>query len=115
MTWRILTEVPDAPQNCSLTNVTVASLTVQCSSTSLSARHSEQYHLEIYNDANQLVKNVSSAGENAHFQVTDLPPGFSFNLFVYATNKNGHSEKVRINANTLVGEPRKLGQCAGRH
>src|SRR5699024_8935407 len=101
-------------QNCSLTNVTVASLTVQCSSTSASARHSEQYHLEIYNDANELVRNVSSAGKSAHFQVTDLPPGFSFNLFVYATNKNGHSEKVQINANTLVGEPRKLGRWARR-
>ena len=75
------------------------------------ARYSEQYNLEIYNDANnQLVKNVSSS-DGPTFQVSDLPPGFSFNLVVYATNKNGHSEKVRINANTLVGEPRKLGLC----
>ncbi|KAI2803229.1 hypothetical protein BLOT_007352 [Blomia tropicalis] len=100
-------EVPNAPENCSLTNVTVATLTVQCSMES-TARYSEQYNLEIYNDANnQLVKNVSSS-DGPTFQVSDLPPGFSFNLVVYATNKNGHSEKVRINANTLVGEPRKL-------
>lgn len=109
LTGKTLTEVPDSPQNCSLTNVTIASLAVQCSLNSVN-RHSEQYHLEIYNEANNLVKNVSSA-EGPTFQLTDLPPGFSFSLFVYASNKNGHSDKVRIKANTLVGEPRKLGKC----
>lgn len=106
-----LSEVPDAPQNCSLNNVTSATLTVHCSSIRkgiIPARPDEQYHLEIFNDANQLVENMSSS-DSAHFQVTNLPPGFSFNLFVYGTNKNGRSEKVHLNANTLVGEPRKLG------
>ena len=107
--YSLTIEVPDAPQNCSLTNVTIASLTVHCSTDNATNRYLEQYNLEIYNEENQLVKNVSSS-EGAYFQVSDLPPGFSFSLFVYVTNKNGHSNKVRIQANTLVGEPRKLGE-----
>lgn len=68
----------------------------------------ELYHLEIYDDVSKLVKNMSST-EGVHFQVNDLPPAISFNLFVYASNANGRSEQVLLNANTLVGEPRKLG------
>lgn len=94
--------------------MTTASLLVQCSTaealkeSSTAMRPKELYHLEIYNDASKLVKNLSSA-EGVHFEVTDLPPGVSFNLFVYASNANGRSEQVPLNANTLVGEPRKLG------
>lgn len=66
--------------------------------------------LEIYDDNNMLIKNITSNSHKAHFQVADLPPGFAFNLILYSSNQNGHSEKIQIIASTLVGEPRKLGK-----
>lgn len=66
--------------------------------------------LEIYNDENgHLLKNLSTTTATAYFNVTDLPPGYSFSLVLFASDVNGQSDKVHLRANTLVGEPRKLG------
>lgn len=104
--------MPEAPTNCSLQNITVTSLTVHCVfNKSLEQELSHQFVLQLYNNSNNLIRNVT-VSNYPHFKVYDLPPGFNLKLFVYTINKNGQSEKVQIVASTLVGEPRKLGLFA---
>ncbi|RWS15129.1 hemicentin-2-like protein, partial [Dinothrombium tinctorium] len=96
---------PDSPENCTITNITAHTLTVECLP-GYSGGLDQTFHLEVYINSNsnkRLINNLTSS-EYPFFIANALPAGNSFYLVTYASNSRGRSPSVRIKGNTLVAE-----------
>uniref|UniRef100_T1K7M0 Ig-like domain-containing protein n=1 Tax=Tetranychus urticae TaxID=32264 RepID=T1K7M0_TETUR len=96
---------PDSPENCTLTNITAHTLTIECNP-GYSGGLEQTFHLEVYINASgkkRLINNLTSS-EYPFFIANALPAGNLFHLVTYASNNRGRSPIVTINGNTLVAE-----------
>ncbi|XP_022914060.2 nephrin-like isoform X1 [Onthophagus taurus] len=90
---------PDPLSNCTILNETAESLHVECSEGFDGGLHQE-FIMEVYDaSTKKLVSNVTS--RIPIFTVGGLESGLSFEIGLYATNKKGHSDVVRLQAFTL--------------
>ncbi|XP_043272103.1 synaptogenesis protein syg-2-like isoform X2 [Venturia canescens] len=91
---------PEAPYNCTLTNQTTESLSVECTP-GFDGGQTQHFVLEVYDQhTNVLQKNLTSR-ENAAFTVHGLEPGRILNMKLYAVNSKGRSEPTRLEGFTL--------------
>ena len=99
---------PDPPDNCSITNITVHTLTVECLP-GYSGGLDQLYYLEVYSsNPNRLLGNISS-NEYPFFTAHSLPPGYTYRLELYSSNAKGRSKKVVLAASTLFASSLQSG------
>ncbi|RWS26474.1 hemicentin-1-like protein, partial [Leptotrombidium deliense] len=101
---------PDPPENCTVTNITAHTLTIECLP-GYSGGLDQTFHLEIYNsNTNKRLINNLTSSEYPFFIANALPAGNSFRLVTYASNSRGRSPSVVIKGNTLVAERWQTGK-----
>ncbi|CAG2165676.1 unnamed protein product, partial [Oppiella nova] len=92
---------PDPPDNCSLTNITAHTLTIECLP-GYSGGLDQIFYLEVFSaNPNRLLVNLSST-EYPFFTAHGLPAGYAFRLVLYSTNTKGKSKSITITGNTLL-------------
>ncbi|XP_022914066.1 nephrin-like isoform X5 [Onthophagus taurus] len=102
---------PDPLSNCTILNETAESLHVECSEGFDGGLHQE-FIMEVYDaSTKKLVSNVTS--RIPIFTVGGLESGLSFEIGLYATNKKGHSDVVRLQAFTLKSAEKHTGALIG--
>lgn len=100
---------PEAPYNCTLTNQTTESLSVECTP-GFDGGQTQHFVLEVYDQhTNVLQKNLTSR-ENAAFTVHGLEPGRILNMKLYAVNSKGRSEPTRLEGFTLKIAEKQTGK-----
>lgn len=93
---------PDKVDNCSVTNATTSSLTLECLP-GFNGGLSQVFHLEVLSEGSpQQVRQNLTAKEYPIFVVSSLPAGVSLRLVVYSSNEKGNSERQTIKSNTLL-------------
>lgn len=106
--WFLLSGPPDPPDNCSVTNITVHTLTIECLP-GYSGGLDQLYYLEVYSsNPNRLLNNITSK-EYPFFIAHGLPAGYTFRLEIYSTNSKGRSRSVSITGSTLLASPWQSG------
>ncbi|CAG2121489.1 unnamed protein product, partial [Medioppia subpectinata] len=92
---------PDPPDNCSLTNITAHTLTIECLP-GYSGGLDQIFYLEVFSaNPNRLLANLSST-EYPFFIAHGLPAGYAFRLILYSTNTKGKSKSITVTGNTLL-------------
>ncbi|CAH1116566.1 unnamed protein product [Phaedon cochleariae] len=90
---------PDALSNCTISNQTFDTLTVECSE-GFDGGLPQEFVMEVFDSASRkLVSNVSSRAPL--FSVGGLESGAGFDVGLYAANKKGRSAVARLQAYTL--------------
>ncbi|KAI4469235.1 sidestep protein [Holotrichia oblita] len=90
---------PDPLSNCTILNETAESLQVECSA-GFNGGLQQEFIMEVYDaQSRKLVSNVTS--RTPLFTVGGLESGLGFDIGLYAANKKGKSEIVRLQAFTL--------------
>ncbi|XP_023316784.1 nephrin isoform X1 [Trichogramma pretiosum] len=91
---------PEPPYNCTLTNQTTQSLSVECTA-GFDGGQTQHFQLEVFDQlTGQLRANVSSR-DSATFHVHELEPGRVLRMSVYAVNAKGRSEPTLLEGFTL--------------
>eukprot|EP00094_Tigriopus_californicus_P000281 TCALIF_00272-PB protein Name:"Similar to NPHS1 Nephrin (Homo sapiens)" AED:0.10 eAED:0.10 QI:635/0.86/0.87/0.93/0.86/0.81/16/939/883 len=103
--FNLVQESPPEPlRKCLLKNVTWEDFSVECTR-GFDGGHEAQYHIEIYEDGNHFLHNLTSL--EPRFRIVQLKPGQSYGLLLYASNALGLSSTRRLNASTmLLGDKR---------
>lgn len=92
---------PEPPYNCTLTNQTTQSLSVECTA-GFDGGLSQHFQLEVYDQqTGQLRANVSARAtapdtSNVLFNVYNLESGRVLHMSVYAVNTKGRSESTLL-------------------
>ncbi|XP_076653343.1 nephrin isoform X1 [Halictus rubicundus] len=91
---------PESPYNCTLSNQTTKSLSVECFA-GFDGGQPQHFLLEVFDQATgKLQANVTSR-ESAAFTVQDLEPGKVLNMILYAVNAKGRSDPTLLEGFTL--------------
>ncbi|KZC13410.1 Nephrin [Dufourea novaeangliae] len=99
---------PEPPYNCTLSNQTTKSLSVECFA-GFDGGQSQHFLLEVFDQATgNLQANITSK-ENAAFTVQDLEPGKNLNMVLYAINAKGRSDPARLEGYTLKIAEKQTG------
>ncbi|KAG8182360.1 hypothetical protein JTE90_010125 [Oedothorax gibbosus] len=97
---------PESPKECSVTNQSSHSLSVECDP-GYDGGLPQTFHLELYNSVvEHLAANLTKTDTPA-FKVHTLPPGTAFVLVLYASNGKGKSNSVALMASTLPPPERR--------
>ncbi len=92
---------PDPPDNCSVTNITAHTLTIECLP-GYSGGLDQIFYLEVFSsNPNRILTNLSST-EYPFFIAHGLPAGYTFRLVLYSTNSKGKSKTISITGSTLL-------------
>lgn len=107
----LVTGKPESPYNCTLSNQTTESLSVECSA-GFDGGQPQHFLLEVFDQhTGKLQANVTSK-ENAVFTVHDLQPGKVLNMILYAVNAKGRSDPTLLEGFTLkIAEKQTGKQC----
>ncbi|RWS23316.1 Nephrin-like protein, partial [Leptotrombidium deliense] len=92
---------PEPPNNCTVNNVTIHSLSVECEP-GYSGGLQQTFHLEIYTKKSKMLLSNQSSSDYPFFTTHLLPAGHSFTLLVYSSNSKGKSETLTIKGSTLL-------------
>ncbi|XP_076183967.1 nephrin isoform X3 [Ptiloglossa arizonensis] len=99
---------PESPYNCTLSNQTTRSLSVECF-TGFDGGQPQHFFLEVFDQhTGKLQANITSK-ENAAFTVQNLEPGKVLNMIVYAVNAKGRSEPTPLEGFTLKLAEKQTG------
>ncbi|XP_014218330.1 nephrin [Copidosoma floridanum] len=99
---------PEPPYNCTLTNQTTQSLSVECTA-GFDGGQTQHFQLEVYDQhSGQLRANVS-ARDSATFGVYNLEPGRVLRMAVYAVNSKGRSDPALLEGFTLKVAEKQTG------
>ncbi|XP_071554654.1 synaptogenesis protein syg-1 isoform X1 [Temnothorax nylanderi] len=91
---------PEAPYNCTLTNQTTESLSVECTA-GFDGGQPQHFLLEVFDQHTQVLQANVTSRENAAFTVQGLEPGKVLNMNLYAVNAKGRSEPALLEGFTL--------------
>ncbi|XP_076233965.1 neural cell adhesion molecule 2 [Calliopsis andreniformis] len=99
---------PESPYNCTLSNQTTESLSVECSA-GFDGGQPQHFLLEVFDQhTGRLQANVTSK-ENAAFTVHGLEPGKVLNMVLYAVNAKGKSDPTLLEGFTLKVAEKQTG------
>lgn len=99
---------PEAPYNCTLTNQTTDSLSVECTA-GFDGGQPQYFLLEVY-DQHTGVLQANKSKDNAAFTVQDLEPGKVLNMILYAVNARGRSDPTLLEGFTLKVAEKQTGK-----
>ncbi|KRT78415.1 hypothetical protein AMK59_7471, partial [Oryctes borbonicus] len=103
---------PDPLSNCTILNETAESLQVECSA-GFNGGIQQEFIMEVYDaQSRKLVSNVTS--RTPLFTVGGLESGLGFDIGLYAANKKGRSEVVRLQAFTLKSAEKHTAKLRNR-
>ncbi|GJQ65919.1 hypothetical protein Trydic_g4019 [Trypoxylus dichotomus] len=103
---------PDPLSNCTILNETAESLQVECSA-GFNGGLQQEFIMEVYDaQSRKLVSNVTS--RTPLFTVGGLESGLGFDIGLYAANKKGRSEAVRLQAFTLKSAEKHTAKLRNR-
>ncbi|XP_044599511.1 nephrin isoform X2 [Cotesia glomerata] len=91
---------PEAPYNCTLTNQTTDSLSVECSA-GFDGGQPQNFLLEVYDQHTGMLQANITSRENASFTVLNLEPDKVLMMKLYAYNSKGRSEAIKLEGFTL--------------
>ncbi|XP_067208142.1 synaptogenesis protein syg-1 isoform X3 [Linepithema humile] len=91
---------PEAPYNCTLTNQTTESLSVECTA-GFDGGQPQHFLLEVFDQHTGVLQANITSRENAAFTVQGLEPGKILNMILYAVNAKGRSDPALIEGFTL--------------
>ncbi|XP_034941315.1 nephrin-like isoform X2 [Chelonus insularis] len=91
---------PEAPYNCTLTNQTTDSLSVECTA-GFDGGQPQNFLLEVYDQHTGILEANITSRENASFTVQDLEPDKVLTMKLYAFNSKGRSEPTKLEGFTL--------------
>ena len=100
---------PDAPRNCTVTNITVHTLTLECLP-GFNGGSDQTFYLEVYSSNSKHLRHNLTSTEYPFFVVHGLPAGNTFLLMVYSSNSKGKSTTVTITGSTLLAAHWQSGQ-----
>lgn len=94
---------PDSPENCSVSNASIAVLRIQCLP-GFNGGSAQKFHLEIYikSYSDQPIHNLTST-EYPIFTVDTLPLQTNFLFHIYSTNTRGRSQTVILHGGNVSG------------
>ncbi|XP_011151736.1 synaptogenesis protein syg-2 isoform X2 [Harpegnathos saltator] len=99
---------PEAPYNCTLTNQTTESLSVECTA-GFDGGQPQHFLLEVYDQHTGVLQANVTSRENAAFTVQDLEPGKVLNMILYAVNAKGRSDPTLLEGFTLKVAEKQTG------
>ncbi|XP_011350473.1 nephrin isoform X1 [Ooceraea biroi] len=91
---------PEAPYNCTLTNQTTESLSVECTA-GFDGGQPQHFLLEVFDQHTGVLQANVTSRENAAFTVQGLEPGKVLNMILYAVNAKGRSDPTLLEGFTL--------------
>ncbi|KAL6255732.1 hypothetical protein P5V15_012976, partial [Pogonomyrmex californicus] len=91
---------PEAPYNCTLTNQTTESLSVECTA-GFDGGQPQHFLLEVFDQHTGILQANVTSRENAAFTVQGLEPGRVLNMMLYAVNARGRSDPALLEGFTL--------------
>ncbi|XP_043490333.1 nephrin-like isoform X4 [Polistes fuscatus] len=109
---------PDMPHNCSLLNQTTDSFYVECIDGfdgGIPQKFNIQVDREISSSGSKSINTIyNQTSKTASFVVTNLDPGTTYEIQIYASNTKGKSEVVHFSATTLNSPERRTGERLAR-
>nr|XP_050852390.1 synaptogenesis protein syg-2-like isoform X2 [Vespula vulgaris] len=90
---------PESPYNCTLTNQTTQSLSVECTA-GFDGGQPQHFFLEVFDQETGLLR-ANETSDNPQFTVKGLEPGKVLNMILYAVNAKGRSELILLEGFTL--------------
>nr|XP_033192721.1 hemicentin-2-like isoform X2 [Bombus vancouverensis nearcticus] len=107
---------PDTPHNCSLLNQTTDSLYVECTEGfdgGLPQKFTIQVDREVGTSSTSSKPSTTVYNQTSKvpsFSVSNLEPGTTYDVHIYASNSKGRSEMVHFRATTLNLPERRTGE-----
>ncbi|XP_024221736.1 hemicentin-2-like isoform X2 [Bombus impatiens] len=107
---------PDTPHNCSLLNQTTDSLYVECTEGfdgGLPQKFTIQVDREVGTSSTSSKPSTTVYNQTSKvpsFSVSNLEPGTTYDVHIYASNSKGRSETVHFRATTLNLPERRTGE-----
>lgn len=105
---------PEAPYNCTLTNQTTESLSVECTA-GFDGGQPQHFLLEVFDQHTQVLQANVTSRENAAFTVQGLEPGKVLNMVLYAVNAKGRSEPALLEGFTLKVAEKQTGKLCQKY
>lgn len=105
---------PEAPYNCTLTNQTTESLSVECTA-GFDGGQPQHFLLEVFDQHTQVLQANVTSRENAAFTVQGLEPGKVLNMILYAVNAKGRSEPTLLEGFTLKVAEKQTGKLCQKY
>ncbi|KAH0952303.1 hypothetical protein HN011_005635, partial [Eciton burchellii] len=99
---------PEAPYNCTLTNQTTESLSVECTA-GFDGGQPQHFLLEVFDQHTEVLQANVTSRENAAFTVQGLEPGKVLNMILYAVNAKGRSDPTLLEGFTLKVAEKQTG------
>ncbi|XP_011639575.1 nephrin, partial [Pogonomyrmex barbatus] len=99
---------PEAPYNCTLTNQTTESLSVECTA-GFDGGQPQHFLLEVFDQHTGILQANVTSRENAAFTVQGLEPGRVLNMILYAVNARGRSDPALLEGFTLKVAEKQTG------
>jgi hypothetical protein len=100
---------PEAPYNCTLTNQTTESLSVECTA-GFDGGQPQHFLLEVFDQHTEVLQANVTSRENAAFTVQGLEPGKVLNMILYAVNAKGRSDPTLLEGFTLKVAEKQTGK-----
>lgn len=105
---------PEAPYNCTLTNQTTESLSVECTA-GFDGGQPQHFLLEVFDQHTGVLQANVTSRENAAFTVQGLEPGKVLNMILYAVNAKGKSEPTMLEGFTLKVAEKQTGKLCQKY
>ncbi|XP_032679433.1 synaptogenesis protein syg-2-like isoform X2 [Odontomachus brunneus] len=99
---------PEAPYNCTLTNQTTESLSVECTA-GFDGGQPQHFLLEVFDQHTKVLQANVTSRENAAFTVQGLEPGKVLDMRLYAVNAKGRSDTTLLEGFTLKVAEKQTG------
>ncbi|KAI1303170.1 Kin of IRRE-like protein 3 [Halotydeus destructor] len=93
--------LPESPENCTITNETANSVTVECLP-AFDGGLEQSFHLQISLAGNAKNFIEMSTKDYPFFSVANLPSGANLLVKIFSANSKGHSSMVTLVANTVL-------------
>lgn len=100
---------PEAPYNCTLTNQTTESLSVECTA-GFDGGQPQHFLLEVFDQHTGVLQANVTSRDNAAFTVQGLEPGKVLNMILYAVNAKGRSDPTLLEGFTLKVAEKQTGK-----
>lgn len=105
----MLSGKPEAPYNCTLTNQTTDSLSVECTA-GFDGGQPQNFLLEVYDQHTGVLQANMTSRENASFTVLNLEPDRVLTMKLYAYNSKGRSDPTKLEGFTLKIAEKQTGK-----
>lgn len=100
---------PESPHDCLVINQTSEVLIVDCEP-GYNGSLTQMFHLEVYDSVMEHMTGNLTKLDRPNFQATNLLPGTSYVLVIYASNIKGRSNSVALVGTTLHPAEKRTGK-----